>query len=263
MCTFADDTTIFIRGTNIKFTKCKIKSDLKRISTYFKQHRLMLNIEKTNLMIFSKEEQNDFELVFEDTILKQCKSTKFLGVIIDNKLNWTEHGNSVLSKISSGLFSIKCVKKLIPKHVLENIYYANIQSYLQYAMCVWGPMLTAKISKKIKQKISIVRKLMPSTYNKKTLSFDDLQKIELAKLSFRYTNKMLPKRLENLFDMKHYAYNTQNANAPNIPIHGTKLYNSSYLCKSSSYWMSLPTELKDKRSIKSFTKHLKRRLLKN
>ena len=77
----------------------------------------------------------------------------------------------------------------------HHIYYANIQSYLQYVLCVWGPMLNSKMSKRILNKLKTVKKLLPATSHVKMLSFDDLQKVELAKLSYRYTNKMIGKSI--------------------------------------------------------------------
>ena len=78
-----------------------------------------------------------------------------------------------------------------------------------------------------------------------------------------HTNKILPKRIENLFDMKNHSYNTRQGNSPKIPIHGTQKYNNSFICKSSSYWLTLPHNVKDKPSCESFIAQLKKHIITN
>ena len=149
---FADDTTIFLRESSLKFIKHKLKQDIKEIMTYFKQHTLTLNLDKTNLMDFGKNMVDDIEFTLNDIRIKQCNSVRFLGVQIDNRLNWNEHANHVINKISSGIRSLKCAKQLIPNYVRRSIYFANVQSYIQYALTSWGLM--------VKQNMQTAHKLL-------------------------------------------------------------------------------------------------------
>ena len=43
------------------------------------------------------------KVIIDNHELNQVNSTKYLGVIIDHKLNWTEHISYVKSKISKGI----------------------------------------------------------------------------------------------------------------------------------------------------------------
>ena len=72
MYIFADDTTIFIRGYTLHFMIPKIKRDLNALSTFFKQNRLTLNLDKTNLIVFSLTDQ-------VAVILDICRATTVLG----------------------------------------------------------------------------------------------------------------------------------------------------------------------------------------
>ena len=47
------------------------------------------------------------------------KTTKFLGMHLDENLSWKYHINDVNKKVSMALFSIKQVKQILPFHCLE------------------------------------------------------------------------------------------------------------------------------------------------
>ena len=69
------------------------------------------------------------------------KSVKYLGVIIDNKLNWNEHIQTAMNKCKKALFSAKRVigKKwgISPKQKMW-IYKTIIVPILSYRSVVWA-----------------------------------------------------------------------------------------------------------------------------
>ena len=57
-------------------------------------------------MIFSKKkspQRVSIELKIDGEKLSEIDKTKFLGVIIDNKLSWKEHVNYICGKIARGI----------------------------------------------------------------------------------------------------------------------------------------------------------------
>ena len=68
-------------------------------------NKLHVNLEKSCYMYFNNtrksenvEKLNNFVLKISNTSLPQVKHTKFLGVIIDNKLTWQPHLSSLVKK---------------------------------------------------------------------------------------------------------------------------------------------------------------------
>ena len=59
---------------------------------------------------------------------------KFLGVHIDEKINFGHHISTICSKISRGIGILRRVKPLIPDDVLKQLYYAFIYSHFTYAI---------------------------------------------------------------------------------------------------------------------------------
>ena len=66
------------------------------------------------------------------------KNTKFLGVIIDNKLRWSDHINYIKNKIVKYIGIIHKTQNFVVKHTLRNFYYTFIYPYLIYCIEIWG-----------------------------------------------------------------------------------------------------------------------------
>ncbi len=64
--------------------------------------------------------------------------TKFLGVTIDQHLNWKKHIESTKNKISKTLYCIRMVKNTLPKVNLKTLYITLIQPHLDYGITLWG-----------------------------------------------------------------------------------------------------------------------------
>ena len=49
---FADDSNLFVNGTDLKVMESQLNDDLCSVSTWLKVNKLSLNIDKTQFMIF-------------------------------------------------------------------------------------------------------------------------------------------------------------------------------------------------------------------
>ena len=72
------------------FLKYMIEHDIDMIIDWFKANQLSLNIEKT-VMIKFWPNNSPFEIKIDNLTIKNSKSTKFLRIIIDENLNWSDH----------------------------------------------------------------------------------------------------------------------------------------------------------------------------
>ena len=79
----------------------------------------------------------------KDVMIRQnkiafTKSTKFLGIIIDDKLKWTEHINYVKNKMSKSSGILFKVRNCLDKNTLKQLYYLFVYPYLIYGIEIWG-----------------------------------------------------------------------------------------------------------------------------
>ena len=83
---FADDTTLFLEDNNILRIQENVNNELLKINNWLISNRLSINLKKTYYMIFNSS--NVLDLNIAGININCVKNTKFLGVIIDQKLNW-------------------------------------------------------------------------------------------------------------------------------------------------------------------------------
>ena len=116
--------------------------DLKNISDWFRANKLTLNISKSVYMIFSKKEQKDIDINLGDIKLPKVTTTKFLGMWIDQNLNWNEHLSKLKTKIKRNLTILQIGNKYLNIHTKKMLYYAQIYSHLSYGLILWGNMIS-------------------------------------------------------------------------------------------------------------------------
>ena len=141
---FADDTTIYYAAKNITDIYSKLNTDLTELSEWFKANKLTLNISKTNYVTFSKSttsRNTNLALNIGIEHITKVPHVKFLGVIIDERLEWKNHIDICKNKLSSGIYAINSFKNAIPTIQLKTLYYTLIHPYLTYGVLLWGGAL--------------------------------------------------------------------------------------------------------------------------
>jgi len=106
---FADDTSIQITEKNYENLNQMICLTLDCTSRWLKANKLVLNLMKTNIIKFSPSHLLHSQLITEhnSTTVSEVPETKFLGVQIDNHLNWKCHIDRILIKLSTAGFVIR------------------------------------------------------------------------------------------------------------------------------------------------------------
>ena len=104
----------------------RLNSDLENIYQWLVSNRLTLNLTKTEYMIIGsrhrlKKIEFNPEIKIGDQSVKRVKTTKCLGMIIDDKLRWEGHIDHVSKKVSRGIGAMKLIKPYVPKNCLNQI----------------------------------------------------------------------------------------------------------------------------------------------
>ena len=272
---FADDTSIVTSCVAPKVGLARIRHDMEKVYEWFKANKLMMNITKCNLLVFrpgTKKKTFCTNIKLGHEIIKECDYAKLLGITIDNKLKWDTHVKQLSSKLAYGLFKLGSVKTSLTIDLKKKMYYAFFHSHLQYGISVWGPMLNMKQKNKIRVlQNKAIRLIMKLKYNASTKShyqklliptFEQLCKIELCKISYRFMNNLLSKSISSYFEIPTHGYYTRNQGNPVIPANNTKIYSNSFVVRATSLWLNLDANVKGCRTLKSFKYHIKKYLLK-
>ena len=145
---FADDTTAYKSGPNIKYLISDVNIQLQLLYTWLSCNKLSLNINKTSYTIFRPHSNTHINIrnslhINHEAIKSSEESTKagaanFLGVYIDNHLTFSQHIDQLCTSLSNSIFAINRVKYLLPYAALRSLYFCLIHSRLQYAIEAWG-----------------------------------------------------------------------------------------------------------------------------
>ena len=141
-------------------------------------------------------------------MIERVYVTKFLGVMIDNKLNWKEHINAINNKISKSIAIIYNASKVLNTNSLYTLYCTLILPYLNYCAENWGNTYKANLSKtflKQKHAIRIISRAKfcehtnPLFKRLKILKLYDLIELRSAIFMYKANSKILPKNLQLMF----------------------------------------------------------------
>ena len=75
------------------------------------------------------------------TAIVKVTSTKFLGVVIDNKLNWEPHVEYLRKKLRSMTGAICRIRHSMPGELYLKLYNSLFESHLSYGISVWGVVI--------------------------------------------------------------------------------------------------------------------------
>ena len=151
------------------------------------------------------------------------KNTKFLCVIIDNKLRWSDHINYIKNKIAKSIGIIHKTRNFLNKNTLRNLYYTFIYPYLIYYIEIWGNTNDIHLDPLVKIQKKGIRVVTFSHHRESTaplfqnlniLNFKKLVTQRIALLMFKYHKGILPDPINNLFSINsnRHNYHTRQTN---------------------------------------------------
>jgi hypothetical protein len=156
---FADDMSVIVTSTNNKDFYNNIMSSLEQLNNWFTMNLLSLNLDKTNFVLFKTKNSTNIELSINYGNVNVISRTDitFLGLTLDNFLNWKVHIDNLFSKLSTSTFMIRILKQTLSQDILLMTYFAYFHSIMSYGIMFWGNSSYAnKIFKLQKRVIRII-----------------------------------------------------------------------------------------------------------
>jgi len=108
---FADDTSLFIKSLNTSQLPSGLNTAICKINKWFQDNLITLNLNKVYFIQFINKsiDNPDIQIKLKNKQIEPVKKTKFLGLIIDDKLSWKGHINYVIPKLSSACYVMNTV----------------------------------------------------------------------------------------------------------------------------------------------------------
>ena len=236
---YADDTCVLLNGKDLNNLIQSMNTELDLLSTWLKSNKLSLNTHKTFFQLFHRtrmKTNNSVNIIVDKCVLNKVTSIKYLGVIIDHKLNWIKHISYVKNKISKGIGILYKARQFLEKRDLLNLYYSYIYPYLIYCIEIWGCAAKSHMNPLYLTQKKIIRIIIFSHYVSHTqplfqdLSILPLEKLVLYRIALimsKMSNSLIPKTMSDLYitNKDIHSYDTRYKNLFRIP-KGTINYTS-------------------------------------
>ena len=158
----------------------------------------------------------NFKINVSNNVINRLMNTKFLGVIIDSKLNWAAHILYIKNKISKSIGIFFKIRNFLDKHSLRNMYFTFIYPYLIYCVEIWGNTNETHLKSLIKIQKRSIRSITFSHYQDHTgplfdrLNILDLKKLVIQRIAlsmFKRQLNLLPSPLNNFFTVNDTHHN--------------------------------------------------------
>ena len=156
----------------------------------------------------TKKPPDDFTITLNNIELERLTYTKFLGVLIQENLQWNRHINHVSTKVSRATGILAKLKHYLPKYALLTIYNSLCLSHLSYGITVWGSAPNTTLKRLVDLQKKGIRHVCNSKYNahttplyyhNKVLKLNDLYKLSCAKFTYKKTQGKLHNDNDNEF----------------------------------------------------------------
>ncbi len=270
---FADDTQIETAGYDVNTIAEELNQDLENVSVWVSANKLTLNKTKTEYMIIGSNRRVNHinitpNIFIKDREINRVKTTKSLGIMIDETLSWNAQVDQITKKVNSGLSILKRLRDILDYQTLIKIYLSIIQPHFDYCSQIWGclgKVLSDKLQKLQNRAFRIITR---ENYDTRTI--DVLNKVglpnlvtrrkhHLAVLMFKAKHNMLPNCLTELFTTSNeiHNYNTRQSEFNfALPKPKTNFMKNSFAYRGAETWNNLSADIKSKTSISTFKNSL-------
>jgi len=127
-----------------------LQMDINSVNNWIKGNYLTFNTSKCKYMLISRRRQHHCdppELLLDNFSLERVKCFKYLGILLNSDLSWSNHVTSICTKARKllGLLYRRFYKHAEPSALLQ-LYFSLIRPHLEYASDVWDPHLQKDIT---------------------------------------------------------------------------------------------------------------------
>ena len=134
-------TTLIVPSLSANNVKL-VNEELFKIHSWLSHNRLSVNVNKTKFILFHNKRKlvsNNIVLKINDSNIQKTDCFDFLGITINENMNWKPHIDKVSNKISRYIGILNKLKCFMPFNILKTLYnYSLILPHLTYGILAWG-----------------------------------------------------------------------------------------------------------------------------
>ena len=156
------------------------------------------------------------EIRINGQLVERVTEFNFVGLTIDEHLNWKSHIQKVSNKVSRSIGVFNRLKKFLPITIFRILYNALIRPHFQFSILTWG-FNPGRLNKLQMRAIRVISNskynahMEPLLMSLNLLRLTDICNINLLKMFYKFKHNQLPHYLTTTVSdaEKLHAYNTR------------------------------------------------------
>ena len=254
---FADDTALICSGSSFGEVALCMNDQLVHLCGWITQSKMQLNCNKSSVMWFSMKPICTAALPtvsVNNTVLKIVSHHKYLGVVYDDKLQWSSHIDKVCKSMSYYLYMIGSHRTSLTHSVSKMLVELLVLSRMRYAISTWGPALQQKYISRLQRmqnrgvRLSFHLKKYDHVSSHRLglrwLSVQDQIKQSTLSCMYRQCHYRTCLKLDPpiQFGSRHSYFTRTNKHFANITRFSTAFGQKGFRYKGTTWWNALPSD---------------------
>ncbi|GBP40288.1 Probable RNA-directed DNA polymerase from transposon BS [Eumeta japonica] len=136
---FADDTSLLFKVKRQQPTYDDVNNAISKVEKWFTANNLLLNEMKTKCIRFSlpNVRHGSGTISVRNKELEFVNSTVFLGITLDDRLQWGPHISKLAKRLSSAAYAVKKMRNLSDVETARLVYFGCFHSLMSYGILLW------------------------------------------------------------------------------------------------------------------------------
>ena len=257
---YADDTALYVSSDSYIDMMLTLKVELATVSEWLAANKLTLNIKKTKYVIFGKPRQLQdmpyYNLEINNEPIHRVQYMKYLGVTLDENLNFNKHIDIIHAKSVNKLGILRRSREFLDRQTALTLYQSLVLPQMTYCDLVYET--TSKANKEKLQKVQNTALRCILKCNKRTsVKFMHRELKVLTLEQKRDVNRAVQcyKEVTNPTSGLHYMFTSSertrptrrgNSNNVVVPRVDTEIGCKSFSYRGPVFWNDMDSELKTK-----------------
>ena len=260
---------LYYAHKDVKIIEQKLTEDMSRLSEWFERNELVVNLKKgkTECMLFgtgkklSKIKEHELNIMYNNTMVNYTTSYTYLGVLLDQTLNLTEHFNKIYKRSHGRLKLLLKIRKSMTMRATATGYNAMILPVIMYCSLVnpWSTMTRQQQLENFECKgwQIIFQNEDPTKHMIKIPRIRDLQKKKLCSLTFRCIKNDVSENFDKYFEIVDGKHGTRNnkisIRLPKVRLESAK---SGFYFLGGKTYNELPADIRKAETLNDFNMRL-------
>ena len=274
---FADDANVFLFHHDPCMLFKIANKACSSLSVWFAANKLCVNLTKTSYMLFRPVKKledyiscHDPPVLLNKIKIPRVKSCKYLGLFLDENLNWSNHIQYLTTKVTQVTGIMYKFRDLLTLSLKKNIYYSLVYSSVIYGLELYGQTCDVHLKPlniAVNRALRVILNVPLETplkilyLNVDTLSLSLLHQFVVCKIVFRclYMKNTTPLVIQDIFNcnVSIHQYSTRASSRSLLYRYANDGYLNSYSYYACTIWNHLPTVIRSISSLSTFIRMTK------